>query len=364
VRKLVLVLALAILSSCTLQGTASHPAATPSKSAISTPTPKPILHAAIVVGSSGVDPALQIISLVATDGHVITSTRAATRTKLSQHSGVYFPSVSTSDQRVYYLDGDTEVKSLDPDGSTRHATQVPGGPNAYAVFAVSPDERRIAISVFDYSAHPVRLRLYVEDLEGGHNHADIFVSDVLYVWPLGWHDRKLVLQVGSPFHGSGSLYTPYGDLPQSFHVVDSATADRLATLGSPGCQPMGSLLSPAGAVCRSSSGISTVDWNGASVEFAKGLFTGGAALSPDGTRVAACCFNGPGMAIISSPATGSHEAMTAAAGYPDDGGWIDDNHVCFRGAGSPNLQVLDVQSNAVAPMQAPGILQARLPGSL
>lgn len=366
--RVLLVTVLLAASGCGLSGSTGQTVSSSARlAATAAPTPEPTLDAAVLVGTSSVDTSLQVVSIVSPDGHTLASTRAARRTRLAQHPSVYFPSVSASDHRVYYLDGDTEIKSLDVDGTTRHVTQVPGSATAYAVFAVSPDELRIAVSVFDYTTNPVLLRLYVEDLQGGTNHVDIFKSDVLYVWPIGWHQGKLVMQVGQqPFHGLGSGYTPYGDLPQSLHVVDPGNADRLATMGSPVCSLTGALLSRAGTACYSPNqgSISVVDWNGAMVQFRKGAFAGGASLSPDGTRVAACCFGGPTVVIISSPASGSQETMTAASGYPEDGGWIDDAHVAFRVAGTGNLAILDVKANTVANLQVPGILEARLPGGL
>lgn len=78
--------------------------------------------------------------------------------------------VSISNSRVYYLDGNADVRSLGPDGSTALATHLPGSASVSVGFAISPDDRRIAVSVIEYTDSfqaPVKLRMYVEDLVGG-----------------------------------------------------------------------------------------------------------------------------------------------------------------------------------------------------
>ena len=67
------------------------------------------------------------VSLVATDGHVVASASPRKRTEAVQMSNL-----STSSTTLYYLDGDSDIRSLRPDGTTALATHVapwpePGG---------------------------------------------------------------------------------------------------------------------------------------------------------------------------------------------------------------------------------------------
>ena len=112
---------------------------------------------------------------------------------------VLAPPVSASNDKVYFRDGDTKIRFMTPDGRTGDVTKVPGGPATVSFFSVSPDDQRIAVLVEDLSpAQSIGLRLYVEDLGGGH-HSDIYVSTIpkglggLSLWPMGWHQGNLVL---------------------------------------------------------------------------------------------------------------------------------------------------------------------------
>src|SRR5260370_33679073 len=86
------------------------------------------------------------VSLVGVDGLVKAT---ATGAKRSQPAGilVQMPNISTSDSRLYFLDADSKVMYLRPDGATALATTIPMDSNSSAVFAVSPDDTRIAVTV-------------------------------------------------------------------------------------------------------------------------------------------------------------------------------------------------------------------------
>ena len=106
------------------------------------------------------------------------------------------PTVSASATRAYYLDGDSAVRSLTVDGKTSLVTQIPGSATVEAGFAVSPDNRRIAVSAINYGVSPPALRLYVENLGSGGNHSELLASSSLYVWPVAWQGSSLILAVG------------------------------------------------------------------------------------------------------------------------------------------------------------------------
>src|SRR5207249_654951 len=129
-----------------------------------------------------------------------------------------------SDSRVYFMDAQGVVRFLAPDGTTGRATSVPA-PTASrrAMFTVSPDDRRIAVVVNDYTASGASTKLYVEDLSGAGNHIDTFSqSGSRTLWPVGWHgtNNLVVAVVASCTSGGG----PFCCGPLELHVVDPATA--------------------------------------------------------------------------------------------------------------------------------------------
>lgn len=269
--------------------------------------------------------------------------------------------LSTSNSRLYYLDGDSDVHMLAPDGTTGLVTRLPGNGHIRTAFAVSPDDRRIAVSVLDYSKSPPSLRLYVEDLGSGANHVEIFSSTSLFVWPIGWHSCRLVVGLGErdvESRGS-SPFNPYG--ASSYHLVDAATGSRLAVIGDPSCPPTGPL-GPAGTVCSvGGSTASVLDWNGqASLA---GLPSGGggvwgAAVDPAGVDVAICC-SMAGEVLVVGGALTYHDNLW---GWPM---WMDEDHLLVGNSSQsqPHPVVWDT-SGKVTVVDASGYVFARIPGSL
>src|SRR5262249_23589393 len=153
------------------------------------------------------------------------------------------PVFSTSDSRLYYLDGDDDVRYLDRDGARGVAGHVPGGPHAQSGFAVSPDDRRIAVATVDYSSSPPSTRLYVEDLAGGGGHVELPSPVGGDVWRVGWHGGQLVVAVASAPTQSlpGNPYGTFG----GYQLIDATTGGRVAAVP---CDPAGSL-TPAGTAC-------------------------------------------------------------------------------------------------------------------
>jgi hypothetical protein len=89
------------------------------------------------------------ISLVNRAGHVITQVDAANRRTGGCGPIVPLPNLSASMSRVYFLDGNSNVKSLAPNGVVATVMDLRISSSQEAVFAVSPDDRRIAVSVLD-----------------------------------------------------------------------------------------------------------------------------------------------------------------------------------------------------------------------
>ena len=266
------------------------------------------------------------------------------------------PFVSSSLSRVYYLDGDTLVRYAAVDGSAGVAATVPGGANAHATFAVSPNDARIAVSVIDYSTSPPRMRMYVEDLASGGNHIDLFDSSSVYEWPVGWHGGDLVVAVGRAF-SLGDAPNPYQAV-DGYLLVDPATGKRISTIGSASCQVTG-WLSPAGTACVGSAGIGAIDWSGKLTIFAErtGLSVG--TLSPDGLQIAGCC-SGTGESVALINASGSTRPIRLAGHYI---AWADATRLLAATQINGTYTMVDLSSGALTPMH-PMLLEGIFPGSL
>jgi hypothetical protein len=271
--------------------------------------------------------------------------------------------ISTSNSRLYYLDGDNDVHMLAPDGTTGLVTRLPGNGHVRSAFAVGPDDRRIAVSVLDYSKSPPSLRLYIEDLGSGANHVEIFSSSSLFVWPVGWHSCRLVVGVGEravESGGSSPFFNPYG--ASSYHLVDAATGTRLAAIGDSSCPPTGPL-GPAGTACSiGGEQASVLDWTGRATQL--GLSSGGggvwgAAVDPSGVNVAVCCSMG-GLVLDIGGAISYHSDLW---GWPM---WMDEDHLLVgdRSQGDQPHPVVRDASGKISVVDASGYVVARIPGSL
>jgi hypothetical protein len=271
---------------------------------------------------------------------------------------IKLPFVSTSAGRAYFLDGNSDIRYLAPDGSTGLAAHVPGSATVQAVFSVSPDDRRIAVTLFDFSSLPPHLHLFVQDLDGSHR-IDLPSPSDTFAIPVGWHGPRLVLET---FHGLGNYYGVYGPLvqPDTFVLMDPGTGSVIARLGSPSCRPEASLPSAAGFICESPSlPVTATDWTGNTPAYSARMGSGPASLSPDGAHVAA--FGGAFIKIFTSAAHGGGETTTSADGYPGYGGWLDNTHVVYRPRSSPFQSILDVTSGTTTEIVRDGVLVARLP---
>lgn len=309
--------------------------------------------------------------------------RSATAASCHPYEVTYLPCVSTSNSRAYFLDGDTQVRYLAAGtsatncgasgcafGTNGDVTFVPGGPERASAFAVSPDDQRIAVSVFDFRSTPsgyvpISVRLYVEDLVGRGNHIELFSSTSGWVWPVGWHGGKLVVAAGSP---TKPVEGPYGAVTE-FHLVDPVTGDRLQALGSASCPVVPALLSPAGTVCVAADGsLRSQYWSGQNVTFMSNYsaFRGGAMLSLDGSKVVICCGFAGALQIVDAPSLGgAMKPLPQATGYLSGGGWIDATHVSYRPSSGDNLAWLDTTSpNGPSTLPFVGQLAGRVPGGL
>src|ERR1700738_106123 len=185
---------LVVTAACTVSPSASTPS--PQVSALTpAPSPSPVaapgVYAVMVLDFLG-GASLYTVSIADANGQLAAVSGVPRRSVRSQ-----IGSVSTSKTTLYYLDGDSTIRFLRPKPLAKGiATQVNLGTNQVAAFAVSPDDLRIAVSVLDYTRWPVSTRLYVEDLNGGANHVELFSSSTVLEWPAGWHNGALVMAIG------------------------------------------------------------------------------------------------------------------------------------------------------------------------
>lgn len=294
------------------------------------------------------------VSLIGVDGRVVASASPHTR---SHPAGVLvqMPNVSASDTRLYFLDGDSPVKSLNRDGTTGTATTIPLDGNSTAVFSVSPDDSRIAVAVITFP-YPARTRIYVEDLSGGGHHVDIFSSSTVLEWPAGWHDGHVVIAVGlnAQPQNAGEWFN-YGY--RGYHVADATTGARLATVcdGFDASAPP----EPAGTVCVNYPTYLVSDWSGVSRSIPEDAGCGGGALSPDGSLIADCQGNPRTVSLLARDGSMKPTSIQATPV-----GWIDSHHLVVRVDSNSSLSVVNVPSLAITPIATQGFFAGSIPGGL
>jgi hypothetical protein len=297
------------------------------------------------------------VSIVGADGKVVASAQPSSPTAVTcgdAAAAVVPLPISTSDDRAYYMDAQGVVRYLTVQGETGRATTVPTGGGRRSMFAVSPDDQRIAVVVSDFTASGVAVKLYVEDLNGGTNHLDISSASGSYgLWPVGWHGtgNLVVAKVPACTQGGGPLCCG----PAELHVVDPATAIRRFTIGGPSCTIAGSA-SPAGAVCEGTTfaQANVVDWTGKTVRSFAVQGPTPAYLSPDGTIVALTQFSN-GTTVFNG--SSKKLALTTC-------GWIDSTHVIAGGDVQQQPRIGNLTTGAIVPVAAQGTCAGRLPGGL
>src|SRR5258708_380396 len=241
---------------------ASSVAASPTSSSAASPAPPTPALARLPTPPSAHP---HTVSIVGVDGKVVASAQASSPTAVTcgDAAAAVLPlPISASDDRAYYMDAQGVVRFLTVQGESGRATTVPVGGGRRSMFAVSPDDQRIAVIVSDFTSAGAAIKLYVEDLNGGTNHADIYSqANAFSLWPIGWHgtDNLVVAKVPACTQGGG----PFSASPLELHVVDPATAVRHFTLGGPTCVVAGAA-SPAGRVWEgtSTSLLKHLTWTG------------------------------------------------------------------------------------------------------
>jgi hypothetical protein len=260
------------------------------------------------------------------------------------------PVFSASDSRVYFLDGNSSIRFLGPDGSHGQASLVPGGPAVQSAFAVSPDDHRIAVAALDPSTGT---KLYVEDLAGG-NRINLPLPSHPAVWPVGWHSGLIVLAEASPATQTQPA-NPYGTFA-GYMLLDPNTGVRWGSLE---CNPAGPL-TPAGTACLGASGpLVEQDFAGRQHAAAPAAGVETAAEAPDGARLALCCPSG-----LLELWTGSGDLVSLGAASADGYGWIDATHLLISGLPGSRARIADVVTGKSSPTSAAGKVVGRVPGGL
>jgi hypothetical protein len=346
-------------SSATTSPTSSPTGSPPSTAGASPPgspaaSPVPLVGAFAVL-STWPTGDTYTVSVIAANGKVVGSAQPSSPTAVTcgdATTAVVPLPISTSDDRAYYMDAQGVVRFMTVQGESGRATTVPVGGGRRSMFAVSPDDQRIAVIVNDYTASGVSLRLYVEDLNGGTNHVDIFNSTGAFgLWPIGWHGigNLVVAKVPACSQGAGPLSGALLEL----HVVDPATAVRRVTLGGGQCAVVGGM-SPAGAVCENTSftqGI-VLNWSGGTIRTFAIQGPVGAYLSPDGSEVAV-------VDNVSTRLIAHGKSLNLIACS-----WIDSTHVISGGDVQQQPRIGNVTTGVVVPVAAQGTCAGRLPGGL
>lgn len=327
----------------------------PSGSPAASPLPSEGAFAVLITPPSN---PTYVVSLVGFDGKVAAKAQASSPgrdTCGAAGDALVPPPVSTSNSRVYFMDAQGSVRFLTPTGATGKATTVPVGSQRRSTFAVSPDDKRIAVVVSDFSANGAATSLYVEDLKGGTHHKVIFTETGAFgVWPTGWHGADLVVaKVPACAQAGGGTFCCG---PQELHVVDATTADRKFTLGGTGCVIAGPP-SAGGAICESDAQASVLDWSGtASRSFEiQGLTP--AYLSPNGNQAA--LDKGNPSNFVDTVVEGSHTTFSDFQAC----GWIDSTRVLGTDRqGQP--RVGDIVTGTTVSVAAQGLCAGRVPGTL
>jgi hypothetical protein len=296
------------------------------------------------------------VSLVAIDGKVVARAQASEPPWAvgcgPAGTGAHVPlPVSTSNTRVYFMDQQGVIRYLTPRGETGRVTTVAIGGSRYSMFTVSPDDRRIAVIVSDYTTGRVSQHLYIEDLNGT-NHVEIFSSSGAFgLWPVGWHDHSLVVAKVTACTGGGG---PFCCGMLELHVVDPATAARQFTIGGPQCVVVGEP-SSGGAICEDTNyaRANVLDWTGVVRRSFAIQGPTPALLAPDGTRAAL---------NIDAHTTTFDPAATSLKIYAC--GWIDSTHVISSGPSPNPPSIADVGTGSIVPVATEGQCAGRIPGEL
>jgi hypothetical protein len=367
----------------TPHGTPRPSAATP------IPVPAPQGPFAVLVTNTARTGTTYDVLIMDAKGRVV-ARATAQLPRLKPNQTLDLPLVSASNTTVYYLDGDTDIHSLSPNGAATLVKAIPDGATSAVTFAVSPDDKRFAVAVITEQADNSKDtgHGYVEDLLGTGNRVELFnnIGQAAVRWPAGWHGGSIIdalSSVGYECYGPGSC----GTRVRSYHVVDAASGNRTSTIceatdasaGGDNYNVQG-LPTAKGVACEetqydsvSSSYTDTlmrVDWAGSEHQFlAKSgvnyyglLNMNSCALSSDGAQMACTSNANSALALISADGSRNDTGRRYQTL-----GWIDAGHLLVD-IDPTTLGVLSVATGSVVGLPFTGAdkvaMATALPGSL
>lgn len=341
-------------------------AATTTPGRVSQPQAFALFVKAFYVGASGYQ-----IQLVGADGKIAASTTARNRS-FKKNGLVDLPVTSTTSTKVYYLDGDSDIRYMTSTGQTGSAYHIAITGDQLASFAVTPDDLRIAATVIDYASEPPTMRLFTDDLAGGHK-VELFSSSRVYEWPVGWHQGHLVLAVSplASVQNAGEWYMG----SRGFHIVEAASGNRLLAI----CEDLSAdtpfPTSPWGGTCQIYPNVANlVSWDGVKREVLVDRCRAIGPPSPDGSRVAVRGMDGGCATATNAPIrvidSSGRVNVSTALGVPL--GWLDNSHLIFQedlppfsaaNAVAP-IKILELANASAVVVDASGFFAGDLPGGL
>ncbi|HEY8675164.1 MAG TPA: hypothetical protein VIO13_04270 [Candidatus Dormibacteraeota bacterium] len=367
----------------------SHsPAPTPTHGATPTATPAPTGPFALLATNNNRQGSTYDVLLVDEAGHIVARVTAKLPL-LKPHQTITIPLANATTSGAYYLDGDTDIHTLNPDGSAPVLKTIAAGTASTLAFAVSPDGQRVAVSVITEQSVGTRTtgHGYIEDLRDANGHVDIFSNTAVaaYRWPIAWHANNVVDAIGSANCGNYGYGSGTNSIAcaQSLHVINATTQSRAATIceqpaaaasGESYSWSLTGLLTRAGAVCNESEynspdgantcAIAAVDLNGIHHSFMSSpcaqingnLSLTNCFLSPDGTRMA--CQSSSNFALVFLSSSGATHNLGRRYNVL---GWIDASHLMVQ-VDTTTLAVLQADTGAVTNVTLTGADQVTMDG--
>ncbi len=343
----------------------AHASATSVIAPTGTPVPGASGSVAVIESNSTRQGATYDIVLVDSAG-VVHRRVTAKLPLIKPNQTIDFPLVSASDNLVYYLDGDTQIRSISLSGTaTPPVKTLADGATKAVTFAVSPDNSQIAVSVMAQqpSLDLSTGRGYVEDLADSDHHLDLFANTGTdsFRWPVGWQRQNIVDAVGQGFCAPGSP-APQGCIA-SYHVIDSTNGHRVATAcetaqgqsteNADSLLPTG-LPTGAGTACVETTSSTTsfssnelsVDWAGKAhtVLGTGSIPVNNCFLAPDAAALACSDNLTEVLAIVSANGTTKNFGRRYTVL-----GWVDAKHLIVD-IDATNLGVLAIDTGEVVPV--------------
>ena len=314
-----------LLAACGAGGSPNSPArSTPTPTPVptpsvpaTTPTPSPTPSAPVVanplavIGSQNADTGPYKLGLVNAQGVVVAAVTANTP---SDYYSTGDPNItSTSDSRLYYEDGNTNIDYLTSTGQHGVAFTVSRPNGAVVAFAVSPDDSRVAVAVLtNFNGDPpYTSHMYLMAMGGG-------IQQTLFdgnsksgtaplTWPVGWDGDNLVVAQSLQAYfsgfgiGNGPCSTGLGSPSPAVFCASQLRVfnpvDR--TFGSPLCpfetESMDGSPTAGGIACSGNGKpwevtppeLTAVSWAGVVTSFGSKIPPdGGCTLSPRGAVIA------------------------------------------------------------------------------